>query len=86
MFFKSILGSEFYSENFPSYLIDMKESDWARWKELSDNSLLLDDCLSACDCVRRGWYDCNCIQVDNERWDQDFLYVRNCMKKKYTQS
>ena len=54
----------------------MKQSDWVRWKELSDNSLLLDDCLATCDCVKRGWYDCDCIKVDNERWDQDFLYVR----------
>ena len=54
----------------------MKQSDWDRWKEMSDNSLLLDDCLSACDCVKRGWYDCNCIFLDNQRWDQDLLYVR----------
>ena len=54
----------------------MKQSDWVRWKELSDNSLLLDNCLSACDCVKRGWYDCSCIRDDNRKWDQDFLYVR----------
>ena len=54
----------------------MKESDWDRWRELSKNSLLLDDCLAACKCVLRGWYDCDCIAKDNKRWDEDFLYVR----------
>ena len=55
---------------------DMKESDWVRWKHLSRNAKLLDTNLQACDCVKRGWYNCDCELRDFQRWDKDFLYQR----------
>ena len=54
----------------------MKQSDWNRWRHLSHESRLLDDNLKACDCVRRGWYNCDCEEIDRMRWDQDFLFQR----------
>ena len=54
----------------------MKKSDWVRWRQLSQNARLLDTNLQACDCVKRGWYNCDCEQLDFQRWDLDFLYQR----------
>ena len=54
----------------------MRESDWVRWKDLSRNSKALDRNLQACDCVSRGWYNCDCEKKDFLRWDRDFLYQR----------
>ena len=54
----------------------MRESDWARWKHFSSLSRALDRNLQACDCVARGWYNCDCERKDFLRWDKDFLYQR----------
>ena len=54
----------------------MKESDWARWRFLSAESLALDKNLQACDCVARGWYNCDCERKDFSKWDKDFLFQR----------
>ena len=54
----------------------MKQSDWVRWRHLSQNARFLDTNLQACDCVRRGWYNCDCEQRDFQRWDRDFLFQR----------
>ena len=55
---------------------DMKQSDWVRWRQLSNNARLLDTNLQACDCVKRGWFNCDCEERDFQRWDKDFLYQR----------
>ena len=54
----------------------MKESDWIRWQSLSRDAKALDKNLQACDCVARGWYNCDCERKDFLKWDNDFLYQR----------
>ena len=50
--------------------------DWDLWYKLSRESLQLDDCLQACECTKRGWYNCDCESKDFLKWDKDFLYHR----------
>ena len=54
----------------------MKDSDWKRWLFLSQEAKAMDKNLQACDCVARGWYNCDCEKKDFLKWDQDFLYQR----------
>ena len=51
--------------------------DWRRWFKYSDDARKLDTALSCCSCKIRGWYvQCNCELEDEQRWLEDFLYVR----------
>ena len=50
--------------------------DWSLWEKLSQDALKLDDCLEACECSKRGWYNCDCERLDFLEWDRDFLYQR----------
>ena len=55
----------------------MTSWDWNRWRYLSDNARKLDDALSCCACQLRGLdHLCDCETVDEQKWLNDFLYVR----------
>ena len=58
-----------------------KKIDWKLWEKLSREALRSDDCLQACPCVERGWYNCDCEIKDFEKWDRDFLYHRKFQPK-----
>lgn len=54
----------------------MKQSDWNYWRFLSQESKALDSNLQACDCVARGWFNCDYEQKDFLKWDHNFLFQR----------
>ena len=50
--------------------------DWNQWEQLSKESLLMDNVLECCPCVKRGIYDCPCEEQDFQAWNNDVTYVR----------
>ena len=47
--------------------------DWKYWYSLSKDALKMDRCLEACDCIERGWFNCDCERLDFQKWDKDFF-------------
>ena len=61
----------------PKFPETLSHWDWKRWEFYSDNARKLDDALACCACQARGVYHlCDCERSDEQKWLNDFLYVR----------
>ena len=53
-----------------------RKIDHGKWNRYSAESLLMDNVLECCDCIKRGYYDCDCEYQDYLKWDNDVTYMR----------